>query len=322
MPFTNAVGNGGLLTTVGDLLRWNAFLGAPEGTPDGAPGLPGGRALVAALETPGRLASGRVLPYALGLDLGTVGDVRMVSHGGSTAGYKTWLARVPARGLSVAVLCNHDGADASALGARIVARALAAPGPEARAVRADAPVAPAAGLAADVARYAGVFWSARTGVVVRTAVVDGRLARATGDDGGPHARRPAPLPPPGRAGGRVPRVRARGRPRARAPGRRRGGHRAPGAGAAARHGGGARRVRGTYRSAELDLRITVALRDGALLWLQPFGVERPLQAVFAGGFTTPLRGRTTVVFTRDGAGRVDGLGMWAAGVRDLRFVRE
>jgi hypothetical protein len=79
---------------------------------------------------------------------------------------------------------------------------------------------------------------------------------------------------------------------------------------------------GTYRSAELDVRISVALRGGALVWRQPFGVERPLRAVFADGFTAPLRGTTTVVFTRDRSGRVNGLGMWAGSMRDLRFARE
>jgi hypothetical protein len=69
-------------------------------------------------------------------------------------------------------------------------------------------------------------------------------------------------------------------------------------------------------------RVTVALRDGALVWRQPFGVERPCGPPSPAGSPRPLRGTTTVVFTRGRSGRVDGLGMWAAGVRDLRFVRE
>ena len=346
MPFTSVVGNGGLLTTVGDLLRWNAFLDAPATVG----GVPGGPALVAALETPGRLGSGRVLPYALGLALDTADGARTVSHGGSTAGYKTWLGRVPARGVSVAVLCNHAGADAPGLGARIVARVLAPPGGVARA---DAPAAarPATRATAhatthatthatahatthvtahaavnagpDVARYAGMFWSAGAGVVLRTAVVDGRLTlqRASAvvltPDGAHRFRLPD-----ARVGEYLEFDAAAARPRE------------------LRVVDGADTVRlvpvsppdttaaglaayaGTYRSAELDLRIAVALVDGALVWRQSFGVERPLHAAFAGGFTTPLRGTTTVVFTRDRAGRVDGLGMWAAGVRDLRFVRE
>ena len=69
MPFTNVVGNGGMLTTVGDLLRWNAFLDSPSA-------LPGGATLVRALATPGRLTGGRVLPYGLGLELDSLGAPR------------------------------------------------------------------------------------------------------------------------------------------------------------------------------------------------------------------------------------------------------
>jgi CubicO group peptidase (beta-lactamase class C family) len=325
MSFTNVVGNGGLLTTVGDLLRWNAFLDAPAAVA----GVPGGPALIAALETPGRLASGRVLPYALGLDLDTAGGVRTVSHGGSTAGYKTWLGRVPARGVSVAVLCNHGGADAPDLGARVVAHVLAAPGGGTRADTraAAAPEQRAADAAAasggDVARYAGVFWSPRAGSVLRTAVVGDRLVLQRASvvvltPDGPHRFRL----PGARAGEYLEFVPAHGRPRElRVVDRGDTVRLAPvpppdtAAGALAAYAG-------TYRSAELDVRVTVALRDGALVWRQPFGVERPLRAAFADGFTAPLRGTTTVVFTRDRSGRVTGLGMWAAAVRDLRFVRE
>jgi CubicO group peptidase (beta-lactamase class C family) len=308
MPFTNVVGNGGLLTTVGDLLRWNAFLDAP----DAAPGVPGGRALVDALQTPARLRDGRALPYALGLALDTLGGERAVAHGGSTAGYKTWLGRVPARGVSVAVLCNHGGADAPALGARVAARALdAAPPP---------PAGPTAEPAADPGRYAGAFWDAGSGALLQTAAADGRLALAEAP-----TRVLAPAGPDRfrlpdgrtalfvRAGGRVREVRlAAGADTARlAP------VPPPDTAAAALAA-----YAGTYRSAELDLRVTVAVRGGALVWRQPFGVERPLRAAFAGGFTTPLRGGTTVVFSRAPSGRVDGLGVWAAGVRGLRFARE
>jgi len=37
MPFTSVYGNGGLLSTVGDLLLWNAFLDAPSVLPGGRP---------------------------------------------------------------------------------------------------------------------------------------------------------------------------------------------------------------------------------------------------------------------------------------------
>ena len=96
MPFMNVIGNGGMLTTVGDWLKWNAML---DSRSLGAP-------LVEALETQGLLNDGRKISYALGLDVGTYKGLKMVSHSGGTAGYQTFLARYPEKKLSVAVLCN------------------------------------------------------------------------------------------------------------------------------------------------------------------------------------------------------------------------
>lgn len=103
MPFENVHGNGGLLTTVGDLLRWNEFLQAPT-----APN----QALVQELQTPGQLANGRSHGYAFGLFVGDYKGVHEVSHGGSTAGYRAYLTRFPKEALSVAVLCNVGTAGA------------------------------------------------------------------------------------------------------------------------------------------------------------------------------------------------------------------
>jgi len=97
MPFTNVIGNGGLLTTVGDLLIWNANLDEPR---------VGGKAMVDEMQTRGRLNDGFENEYAQGLTVTLYKGVREVSHGGSTAGYQTFLARFPEAKLSVAVLSN------------------------------------------------------------------------------------------------------------------------------------------------------------------------------------------------------------------------
>jgi hypothetical protein len=96
MPIMNVVGNGGMLTTVGDWLKWNAMLDSKS---LGAP-------LVEALETQGILNDGRKITYALGLEVSTYKGVKEVSHSGGTAGYQTFLARYPDRRLSIAGLCN------------------------------------------------------------------------------------------------------------------------------------------------------------------------------------------------------------------------
>ncbi|MGQ0541941.1 MAG: serine hydrolase domain-containing protein [Blastocatellia bacterium] len=96
MPISNVVGSAGMLTTVGDLLKWNASLDAKT---FGAP-------FVHALETPGVLTEGRRTHYALGVEVGKHQGLREVAHEGQTAGYQTYLARFPEKRLSVAVLCN------------------------------------------------------------------------------------------------------------------------------------------------------------------------------------------------------------------------
>ncbi|HEX8920836.1 MAG TPA: serine hydrolase domain-containing protein, partial [Pyrinomonadaceae bacterium] len=96
MPFMNVYGNGGMLTTVGDWMKWNAMLDSQS---LGAP-------LVNALETRGVLNDGRKIAYALGLTVGTYKGLKDVSHGGITAGYQTFLARYPDNKVSVGVMCN------------------------------------------------------------------------------------------------------------------------------------------------------------------------------------------------------------------------
>ncbi len=100
MSFTNVIGNGGLLSTVGDFLIWNENLDNPR---------MGGQAMVDLMQTRGRLNDGFVIEYALGLNVTDYRGVREISHGGSTAGYQTFLARWPDERLSVAVLCNTTG---------------------------------------------------------------------------------------------------------------------------------------------------------------------------------------------------------------------
>ena len=100
MPFTNVIGNGGLLTTVGDLLMWNENLDHPR---------VGGQELADRLQTRGRLNDGFENEYAQGLTVTQYRGMREISHGGSTAGYQTFLARFPDHRLSVAVLCNTTG---------------------------------------------------------------------------------------------------------------------------------------------------------------------------------------------------------------------
>ncbi|MBK7594584.1 MAG: beta-lactamase family protein [Gemmatimonadetes bacterium] len=106
MPFENPHGHGGLLTTVDDLLRWNAALTARRlGSPD----------VSAAMEVPGVLRDGKAITYGGGLVMDRWRGVTQIAHSGATAGYRAYLARWPEQQLSAVLLCNAGDADATAL---------------------------------------------------------------------------------------------------------------------------------------------------------------------------------------------------------------
>jgi CubicO group peptidase (beta-lactamase class C family) len=95
-----AVGDGGLYTTVEDLLKWdNNFYDNKLGTR--------GQAFIQDMLTKGKLANGKETHYAFGLGRGTHRGLAVVEHGGAFIGYRAQLARFPTERLSVAVLCNE-----------------------------------------------------------------------------------------------------------------------------------------------------------------------------------------------------------------------
>ncbi|MBK7597758.1 MAG: hypothetical protein IPJ07_04200 [Acidobacteria bacterium] len=105
MPFMNVYGNGGMLTTVGDWLKWNAML---DSRSLGAP-------LVEALETTGVLNDGRKITYALGVVVTNENGLRKGRPWRSDSGLSNLLSRYPDLKLSVAVMCNGASKNAGAL---------------------------------------------------------------------------------------------------------------------------------------------------------------------------------------------------------------
>lgn len=101
MPFENVHGNGGLLTTVGDLLKWQAAL--TSGPLKGA-------AVADEQQTVAKLPDGRDLHYGLGVFRGVYKGVSEVYHSGATAGYRAFLTEYPSEKLTIAVLCNAGNA--------------------------------------------------------------------------------------------------------------------------------------------------------------------------------------------------------------------
>ena len=116
MPFENAYGNGGLLTTVGDLLIWNRALDSGKL----------GKFVTTKLSERSTLRDGRKITYGRGLFNYVFKGAEEIAHSGATAGYRAWLGRYPAHKLSVALLCNAANAD-TGMGRKVAALFL--PGP-------------------------------------------------------------------------------------------------------------------------------------------------------------------------------------------------
>lgn len=160
MPFEDVHGNGGLLTTVGDLLRWNRNFTSLT---------VGGAAFVEEQQRQGKLTDGTTIAYAAGLRVAKWRGVREVSHSGATAGYRAWLGRYPDQGLSVAVLCNLTSGAAPQLGrqvAQVYLGGALSPAPAPQGVSLDA---------ATLAARAGLYRSARDHHPLTITLEDGAL---------------------------------------------------------------------------------------------------------------------------------------------------
>jgi CubicO group peptidase (beta-lactamase class C family) len=154
MPFENVHGNGGLLTTVGDLLKWNENYATPK---------VGDAAMLAEQQRTRPLTNSRMQRYALGLEVGSRKGVREIEHSGSTAGYRAHLARYPDAGVSVAVLCNVSSAAATAYLGSVADLYLA------DRLKPETVQATYALSARDLGALAGVYRNAETGVATTIA---------------------------------------------------------------------------------------------------------------------------------------------------------
>lgn len=301
MPFGDVAGPGSLLTTVGDLQRWQAALDHPS---------PAQAGWVARLTERTRLTDGTVIDYALGLELGPIAGERAISHAGSTAGYRAWAGRFPDRRLAVALLCNAGELNTEDLGPELAALFL--PPPVSAVAVPAAPGEPPAGVAGlyrNLANDQGVTVGA-DGAAIRFAggvpfIADGP-DRLVSRDG----RRRATL------------VRARdgmvtGLSLSRvgnAPARlERAAAFAPDAGALAAFAG-------TYHSAETEGDQVVSVGPAGLVWTDPHGFAQPLSPVYADGFAA-RESSWWLRFRRDDRGRVIGFDASITRARKIRFDR-
>ena len=307
MPFEQVYGNGGLLTTVGDLLKWNENFTTPK---------VGDASFVAEQQQPGRFNDGRVHDYALGLMVATYKGVRQVEHSGSTAGYRAHLARYPDQHVSVAVLCNVSSGNTTQAAHSVADVYLGD--------RAKTPAAPTAThslTSADLEAASGLYRNATTGVPL-TIARDGDVLRVErGQPDGLNPQRGQPLVATSASSfvtamgqkwqlaGRTLRmtdpfgtVDTYERVTSAKPSIAQ-----------------LNELAGTYASDEAETTLTVAVNGDALVIRRRPDTTLKLTPVYADAFTAPQLG--LVIFRRD-AGHVTALGVVEDRVWDMRFARQ
>lgn len=303
----NIYGNCCLLTTVGDLLKWNAAFDST--------GL-GGAGFRAEQERRGVLKNGQTITYAAGLFVDTYRGQPYVAHSGATAGYRANTVRYTTPGVSVAVLCNAGDADAESM-ADSVAGALLTFGPP----TADSAPKRGAAPASAIADKAGLYRNLRSMGAQRLRVTGGRLETENGVELVP-ADRAGLVFQAARGGMRVLfSSRADGHYNARLVNRSADSVPAEWVPEADTARATLAVYAGRYESPEAEATIRVALDStGALSATRvstPGGPWR-LRPLYRDGFAIPSG---VLVFTRDAAGRVDGFRFTTGRVRNLRFAR-
>jgi len=295
MPFENVHGNGGLLTTVGDLLTWNANFASP---------VVGDARFIEEMERRTKFNDGREHEYALGLYVDTYRGRREVDHSGGTAGYIAHLSRYPDHAVSVAVMCNVRSGNATNH-AKAIADLLLPPGRAA-----DSPASEPLNTE-EGPRYAGLYRSLKPAGVVTISVQKDRLisssfgaltrvARHRFDAGGVYVLD---------FDGRFLRVTDEfgtsddyERVEPWKPGVQ-----------------DLKPIAGRYVSDETQTSFDVVLEGDRLVVKREPATVAPLTPVFPDGFSSP---HGWVLLRRDAAGRVTGFSVNQDRVWDLRFTRQ
>jgi len=97
MTTLDMVGDGGVCTKVKDLLLWDQNFYRNK---------LGGKDLINQVLTPGKLNSGEQLDYAFGLRVSDYRGLKMISHAGAFAGFRSAMIRFPEQKFSVICLAN------------------------------------------------------------------------------------------------------------------------------------------------------------------------------------------------------------------------
>jgi CubicO group peptidase (beta-lactamase class C family) len=309
------VGNAGLFTTVGDLLRWEQNLADVR---------VGDPALATEMQTPA-IAVSDASGYGFGVEIAQHRGLRTIGHGGGDAGVRSHVVRYPDRGLAIAVLCNLDEIDAGLLTKSIAEIVLADMFPEPAVDARGTAAAPVSLPLRDLQSKVGLYRDPSDDSVGRIFIRDGKLfANDNATDSGGVELTPvgpnrfvitgtsvvAEFVPP--TSGKPQEIRVTGAgpkpmvsqlmPAPLTP-----------------SGAELRAFEGTYTSDEVHGTYTVVTRNGGLIVEIPGRADIPLQPLFTDAFGGHAVG--VAKFSRNPQGVVTAFTTHAAGMRGVRFDR-
>ena len=309
------IGDGGLLTTIDDLLLWDSnFYGNK---------LNGGQELINLLLTPGTLNNGGKLNYVFGLDLERYKGLKMFGHGGAYNGFNSDMIRFPDERFSVICLCNLSNIESGRLTRQVADIYLAsvfkkdevsgtASPPEAKVISLPE---------RELKAVAGSYFNSASNNFRRLYVRDGKLIYSRGSSeselaplgnnrfmmlGVPDSveisfkspRPGAPLQMFTAANGGKPIIHDRVEP-------------------ASYTSEQLAQFAGTYYSEEIDATYTISLQDKELVLRRKNVDDAPLQLLFADTFLSV--GSGTLSFTRNNQNHISGFLVSTGRVRKLRF---
>jgi CubicO group peptidase (beta-lactamase class C family) len=306
------IGAAGVMTSVEDLLLWDRNFYENR--------LDGGMDLINEMVTPGALANGQKINYALGLRSSPYGGLSVITHGGEFFGFKAQLLRFPEQRFSVICLCNSRNIDANLLSYRVATIYLAdqlkqsANSPQA----APSP-SPVTLSAEELATKTGIYWNPVNEDMWILSVKDGKLVDLGGAVLSPLSnerfrvvgQRRQLIFETSRQGGHSPRLRQIDE----------GGEPAiyEAMQAMTRTPAQLSEYAGNYYSEELNVTYTLFVDGGKLALRRRRSKDMPLDPIFTDAFMRDDLG--LLRFTRNRQNRVSGLLLTAGRVRRLRFER-
>jgi CubicO group peptidase (beta-lactamase class C family) len=315
ITISDHVGDGGLLTTIDDLILWDRnFYGNK---------LNGGQELINLLLTPGTLNSGGKLNYVFGLDIEQYKGSKLFGHGGAYNGFNSDMIRFPDERFSVICLCNLSNIESGRL-TRQVADIYLASGFKKGEVNgtASSPEAKVISLPEkELTAVTGSYFNSASNNFRRLYVKNGKLIYSRGSS----ESELAPLgnnrflmlgvpdrveisfksPRPGNplqmftsANGGKPFIHERVEP-------------------ASYTSEELAQFAGTYHSEEIDATYTIFFQDNKLVLRRKNVDDAPLQLLFANTFSSV--GSGTLSFTRNNQNHISGFSVSTGRVRKLRF---